>query len=103
MSRSWAGGSTREWRQLRAAVLTRDRFRCRAHQDGWCDRVPGRHTCTGIAALTGPNAGHAHHTLGRSVTGDNPEYIVAACRPCNLHIGDPTKGNDPPARPVTQW
>ncbi|MFI1195506.1 HNH endonuclease [Micromonospora sp. NPDC020750] len=103
MSQSWAGGSTRAWRVLRAQVLLRDHYRCRAHDDGWCDRAPGPHTCTGIADLTGPDRGHAHHTLGKAVTGDDPRHIVAACEPCNLHIGDPARHNDPPNKAVTRW
>lgn len=103
MSEAWAKGSTREWRRTRAYVLARDLYRCRAHTDGWCDHVPGQHHCTGLAPLTGPEAGHAHHTLGRAVTGDDPDHIVAACAPCNLHIGDPTKAPDPPGRSVTRW
>jgi len=89
VSRSWSRGSTRAWRRLRAQVLYRDQYRCRAHADGWCARVPGPHTCTGRAPLTGPDAGHAHHTLGRNVTGDDPRHIVASCSGCNAHIGSP--------------
>lgn len=103
MSKAWGKGSTRAWRRLRAAILTRDRYRCRAHDDGWCDRAPGQHTCTGRADLTGPHAGHAHHTHGKAATGNDPRYIVAACAACNLHIGDPTKTNDPAPKPRTQW
>ena len=103
MSRTWAKGSTRAWRRLRAYVLARDGYRCRAHADGWCAKVPGQHTCTGIAALAGPDAGHAHHTRGKAVTGDDPRYIVAACQACNLHIGDPTQHSDPPNKAVTRW
>ncbi len=100
---AWQAGSTREWRGIRADVLARDGYRCRAHADGWCDRVPGVHRCTGHAPLHG---GHAHHTLGRSVTGDDPRHIVAACGPCNLHIGDPTQRApvaDPQPQPRTNW
>lgn len=103
MSKAWSRGSTRAWRKLRAWILARDGYRCRAHRDGWCDKKPGQHTCTELAELTGPNAGHAHHTLGKSVTGDDPRHIVAACAPCNLHIGDPTKAGDPPGRSATRW
>jgi hypothetical protein len=96
---SWEGGSTRAWRQLRAAVLARDRRNCRAHTDGWCARADrGPHTCEGPGKAT-----HAHHTRGRSVTGDDPRHIVAACPTCNLHIGDPARTVDPPAVPVTRW
>ncbi|MFG1800201.1 hypothetical protein ACGFI4_08510 [Micromonospora carbonacea] len=84
-------------------MLTRDGYRCRAHEDGWCDRAPGVHYCTGVAALRGPDRGHAHHTHGRAITGDDPRFIVAACEACNLHIGDPTAHTDPPNQPVTRW
>ena len=96
MSNSWSGGSTRRWRKLRQAILERDGFVCLAHADGWCDKVDGPpHQCRVNVELSGPNAGHAHHTLGRSVTGDDPASIVTACQPCNHHIGDPTANNDP--------
>lgn len=100
MSRSWANGSTTAWRRTRAAVLTRDAalgYGCRAHEDHWCERAHARtHTCTHRAT-------HAHHTRGRQTTGDDPAHIVAACRPCNLAIGDPTKAPDPPPKPRTRW
>jgi hypothetical protein len=94
----WAKGSTRAWRTLRAAVLARDHGRCRAHLEGWCARAARttQHTCIGTAT-------HAHHTRGRSITGDDPAHIVAACAPCNLYIGDPSSTADPPAVPITQW
>lgn len=91
MSQSWANGSTRRWRRIRAAVLHRDAsagWVCRAHEEGWCARKPGQHTCTRT-----PNDGH--HTQGRALTGDNPDFIVASCHACNLHIGDPTTGVQP--------
>lgn len=91
MSQSWVNGSTRRWRRIRAAVLHRDNlagWTCRAHEEGWCNRKPGTHTCTGI-----PN--EAHHTMGKALTGDNPDHLVSACKPCNLHIGDPTTGTQP--------
>lgn len=99
---NWATGGGREWRELRAKILERDGYRCRAHDDGWCDKAlnPHPHTCLGAAPLAG---GEAHHTLGRGLTGDDPRYIVGSCRPCNQHIGDPTRVPDPPARPVSTW
>lgn len=103
MSSNWQGGSTSAWRRIRAHVLARDGYRCRAHTDGWCDKVPGEHTCTRLALPGGPDAGHAHHTHGRAVTGDDPRHIVAACRACNLHIGDPAAHADPPNRAVSRW
>lgn len=85
MSRSWAGGSTRRWRKVRAMVLQRDSWRCRL-------RLPG-------CIIT---ATHVHHTMGKRY-GDDPAQLVAACAPCNLKVGDPSKGNDPPNRAVTRW
>lgn len=47
---------------------------------------------------------HAHHTLGRARTGDDPRYIVGACSTCNLKIGNPVNsGGDPPVTAVTSW
>lgn len=86
MSKNWAAGSTRAWRRTRALVLQRDRNLCRLQLDG----------CTGVAT-------HVHHTRGRSVTGDDRRYLVAACEACNLKIGDPTKLADPPNEGVTKW
>jgi hypothetical protein len=91
MSQSWANGSTRQWRRIRDAILHRDKlagYLCRAHEEGWCNHKPGPHTCT-----TRPTEGH--HTRGRALTGDNPDFIVASCKACNLHIGDPTTGIQP--------
>jgi 5-methylcytosine-specific restriction endonuclease McrA len=96
---TWEGGSTRAWRKMRAAVLQRDRGRgCRAHREGWCARAirKTKHQCT-------DQPEHAHHTLGRALTGDDPNHIVAACEACNLYIGDPISTVDPPAVPVTRW
>lgn len=87
MSKAWANGSSMEWRRMRAFVLQRDNGECQI-------RIKG--VCTGHAT-------NVHHTLGRLVTGDDPDFLVAACRACNLKIGDPTKLPDPPPRPVTRW
>jgi hypothetical protein len=47
---------------------------------------------------------HAHHTLGRERTGDDPRFIVGACSTCNLKIGDPGDvPGDPACVPVTKW
>lgn len=86
MSRNWAGGSTPRWRRVRAEVLAlnavRNAGRCTLQLEG----------CTGTAT-------QAHHVLGRSVSGDDPRYIVAACARCNQRTGDPTRLPDPPHRP----
>lgn len=85
MSRSWAGGSTRAWRRIRALVLARDGYRCRL-------KLPG---CTTVA-------NQVHHTGAREVTGDNPNHLVAACQHCNLAVGDP-RSHDPNPQPRTRW
>lgn len=85
----WNGqGSTRAWRTLRAAVLARDRHTCQLQIPGVC--------------VQRSTPMHVHHTLGKE-RGDNPAHLVAACAPCNLHVGDPARGNDPPAAPITKW
>lgn len=94
MSKGWAGGSTTAWRKVRAFVLNRDLYRCRAHADGLCQRKPGPHDCTGVGE-------QAHHVYGKRY-GDDPAHIVASCAPCNLHIGDPDHG-DPQGRSMTRW
>lgn len=86
MSTSWAGGSTRSHRRARAAVLARDGGRCQLN-------IPG--ICTGTATC-------AHHVLGKSVTGDDPAHMIAACAACNGHVGDP-RAADPAPRPRTRW
>lgn len=88
MSDGWAGGSTRAWRILREAVLVRDKGVCQLKIVGVCVHrsVPM----------------HAHHKLGKA-HGDDPRYLVAACAPCNLHVGNPMRTVDPPAVPVTRW
>lgn len=85
--RSWTGGSSRAWRELRAAILKRDRYLCQLKLEG----------CTVTAPLAGgwKHAGQAHHLHGRS-KGDDPAYLVAACRNCNLQVGDPTAGDPEP-------
>jgi hypothetical protein len=65
---------------MRRVVLDRDGWVCRL-------QLPG---CT-------HNANEVHHTRGRSVTGDDPKYLVASCKQCNLRVGDPTRHT--PARP----
>jgi 5-methylcytosine-specific restriction endonuclease McrA len=84
--RSWEGGSTRAWRKLRAAILERDNEQCQLRIEG---------VCTGHAT-------HVHHTLGKTVTGDDPRYLVAACADCNLKTGEPGK-HDPQPQPRTRW
>lgn len=77
MSEAWRGGSTREWRRLRALILELNR------------QTNGGHCRAGVLRVCKRVASVAHHTLGRNVTGDDPRFIVAICAPCNIHIGDP--------------
>lgn len=86
MSKAWSGGSTRRWRRLRALVLERDQHRCRLQLDG----------CTTLAT-------HVHHTLGRTVTGDDPAYLIASCRNCNLKVGEPKNVENPRPTRKTEW
>jgi len=85
--RGWAGqgGSTRAWLRRKAEVIARDGRRCQLKLEG----------CTKIATT-------AHHTVGKSITGDDPRYLVAACQACNLKVGDPTKA-DPEPRAWGGW
>ena len=83
-SKAWAGGSTRAWRTIRAAVLNRDGHRCQLRLD----------VCTVTATCV-------HHTLGKAL-GDDPAHLVAACEPCNQAVGDPRR-HDPAPRPRTRW
>lgn len=84
MSKSWKGGSTTQWRKIRLYVLGRDRYRCQL-------QIPK--VCTGIAD-------QAHHVLPRAIAGDDPYYLLAACRACNLKAGEP--GHQQPKR-VSSW
>lgn len=104
MTNGWRGGSSRQWRRVRAAVLA-------ANPDGRC-RVRVAGVCTGRADTV-------HHTHGRARTGDDPAFLVASCTACNLHIGDPSthpttcdacadvtvgpRAGDPRPRPMTRW
>jgi 5-methylcytosine-specific restriction endonuclease McrA len=92
---SWAKRSYRPWQRVRVYVLARDGELCQVQGPRCLGRAP-------IRASGGIPAGEAHHVQGRSVTGDDPEHMVAACRACNQHIGDPTK-HDPDPEPRTQW
>lgn len=89
MSKNWARGSTREWRMRRAIVLRANRI----EHGGRC-QIGLPDVCTGEAT-------EVHHTLGRSVTGDDPRYLVASCKACNLAVGEPA--GDPEPRGGTEW
>lgn len=84
MSRSWAGGSTRQWRRVRSLTYANQGRTCALGLEGctsWADQV--------------------HHVEGKR-RGDHGR-TVPACGPCNRKVGDPTVVDDPRPRPVTQW
>ena len=101
MPDSWANGSTRTWRKKRRRVLERDRHRCQLKLPAACDC-----TIRGCRRFHGckTRADCVHHLDGKAL-GDDESRLVAACTPCNLHVGDPAKGagGDPPPRQVTAW
>jgi hypothetical protein len=51
--------------------------------------------CTGQAT-------QVHHTLGRAATGDDPRYLTAVCKACNLSVGDPVRHNPQP-KLISRW
>ncbi|WP_020385933.1 HNH endonuclease [Kribbella catacumbae] len=86
MSKGWEGGSTRAYRKLRAFVLLRDNYQCQLTTKDICTHVGDQ-----LHHLDGVNAGKLCP----------PDRAVAACGPCNNHIGDPTdtrKVHSPGAR-----
>ena len=90
MSKAWAKGSTAAWRKLRAAILRTNEV----ENQGRC-QVALPEVCTGQADTV-------HHTLGRAVTGDDPRYLIACCRACNLAIGEP-KNDSPQHKRISRW
>lgn len=84
MSKAWSKGSTTAWRRVRAVVLERDSFKCQL-------RIPT--VCTTAAT-------EVHHTLPRAVAGDDPRYLLASCRPCNLRAGEPSHTQH---RRISSW
>lgn len=95
MSKAWAGGSTRHWRRVRATCLAlNQRPKRLGGNDGRCTlAIPG--VCEGRAT-------EVHHTLGRAATGDDPRYLAAVCKACNLHMGDPAK-HEPQPKIRSRW
>lgn len=87
----WQNGSTRAWRKVRAQVLAEKGTACHLAFEPWGDEPHQR--CAGHAT-------EVHHTQDRDVVGDDPRFLVPACRPCNLHAGDPTQ-QDP--EPNAEW
>lgn len=88
---AWKAGSTRAWRNTRGGVLDRNRV----DRGGVCAlQVPG--VCTGGQATC------VHHICGRAVTGDDPAFLIASCRDCNAHVGQPGRRSPNPKR-VSKW
>lgn len=100
MSRSWAKGSTYRWRRIRKDVLlanqAENKGRCQLNVGVHCARhdrrCPG--VCTGLAT-------QGHHVKGKA-HGDDPRYVIAVCRACNLHVGNP-RNISPEPRPISKW
>jgi hypothetical protein len=88
MSKAWEKGSTYKWRKTRAQVLLNNELT----NGGMC-RLQITGTCTGKAT-------QVHHTRGKEF-GDDPDYLLAVCRSCNLRVGKPT--NDPPGQVLDHW
>ena len=95
-SSRWPSGSTRDWRATRLLALARDGERCKiAYEGTWVTRDGIERRCLGKAT-------QVHHTGAREVVGDDLQYLVSACAPCNRRAGDPTAG-DPAHRSMTAW
>lgn len=108
MSTTWRGGSTRRWRGIRAGVLAANAqpIGKGGWVHGWGNPVwhkgnNGRCRLGIVGVCTG-KATQVHHTLGRTLTGDDPRYVLASCQPCNLHVGNPQSRKPKPKR-VTRW
>lgn len=88
MSKAWAKGSTRKWRRTRQQILDANQ----QTNSGKCRlQIPG--VCTGTA-------NQVHHTRGKEY-GDDPAYLMAVCRECNLKVGKPE--TDPPMTVLSHW
>lgn len=87
MSKAWNNAAKRGWKNIRLRILRRDNYQCRL-------AIPG--ICEGYAT-------QVHHTLGIAVTGHDEAYLVAACRPCNLRVGQPGNNTDPQHATSTDW
>lgn len=97
MSNAWKTGSNTRWRTVvRPAVFERAGGKCQVRLEGeWTTRNGEVRRCLGIAQ-------EVHHTRGKEA-GDDMRFLVAACRPCNLKVGDPLKNPDPPCEPKNWW
>lgn len=88
-SRAWRGANNWAWSKVRAVVLNENLMT----NEGRCTlRLEG---CT-------TRAEEVHHILGRAMTGDDPRYLTATCRSCNIKVGNPSSIS-PPHRSVSSW
>lgn len=100
MSRAWDGGSTSAWRKVRARVLLANQAEnaglCRLNVGKLCPRHDRKcvNVCTSLAR-------EVHHMKGKAY-GDDPRYLVAVCRACNLHVGEIGTVNPQPV-PRSKW
>lgn len=90
MSKAWAKGSTTRWRRVRALVLEENR---RTNQGRCVLAIP--RVCQG-------QADQVHHTRSRAEVGDDPKYLMAVCRACNLKVGAPGRISPEPKQ-VSSW
>jgi 5-methylcytosine-specific restriction protein A len=88
MSKAWEKGSDSRWRAFRVTILERDRWVCTLREQG----------CTGRAE-------QVHHItpLSRGGAKYDPANCTAACKHCNLLIGDRAPAPQPEPRPVSSW
>lgn len=73
-----------------------NRGRCKLNVGRECAKhghpCPG--VCTGVAT-------EVHHTRGKAF-GDEERYLIAVCKACNLHVGQPAAAIPDP-KPVSNW
>lgn len=87
--------SHRRYRTLRLAVLNRDGWTCQVRNQ--CDGVRIHTQCTPSGC---GHCAHVHHITPRAAGGTHaPANLVAACRDCNLALGDRV----PQARHSRMW
>ena len=98
MSKAWAKGSTRRWRQARAAVLLANAHtnggRCQLALGTWTTRDGQQRSCEGVAT-------EVHHVKGKA-SGDERDNLMAVCGPCNRRVGQP-KSNSGQHKRVSNW
>lgn len=78
-------GSNTAWRRVRREVLERDGHVCQLQLED----------CTFYAT-------QVHH-VADVLTGNDPDQLVAACKPCNLAAGNPAGKVEPEPKPNTEW